>query len=47
MVTKDKELYEAPTTEVVELAIHGIICASQRGIYDPNDYENGGDPLAS
>jgi len=34
--------YEAPTTEVVELQIHGIVCQSLK---DPDDYQNGGDPF--
>lgn len=45
----DKKLfrhYEAPTTEVVELQIHGIVCQSiLTTLTAPDDYVGGDDPF--
>jgi hypothetical protein len=40
---KKKELYEPPTTDVLEVKYEGIICAS--GLNDPSNYPGGGDPF--
>ena len=40
-----KELYEAPSTSVVDVRFEGIICQSQGGLGAPNNYNNGGDPF--
>ena len=38
--------YEAPTTEVVELQIHGIVCQSiLTTLTTPDDYVGGDDPF--
>lgn len=37
------ELYEAPSTMVLEVRQEGVICGS---LPDPDDYNNGGDPFA-
>lgn len=42
--TKHKELYEAPTTDVLEVKNEGIICASGDVPGMPG-YPGGGDPL--
>lgn len=42
MEKEKKQKYEAPTTSVVELKPTGILCQSG-GIYDPNDYSDGGE----
>jgi len=39
---KEKELYQAPATFVVEMKQEGVICSS---LHDPDDYGNGGDPF--
>lgn len=36
--------YEAPTTDVVEVRFHGILCES---LTSPSDYSNGGNPFPS
>jgi hypothetical protein len=41
--TKQKEFYEPPTTEVLEVKQEGIICAS--GLNNPTDYPGNGDPF--
>ena len=47
MKTKSKDQYEAPAISVVELNSAGGICqSSPQGVYDPDNYGNGGDPLA-
>ena len=43
MNSEQKEFYEAPTTDVVEVKQEGIICAS--GLDSPNGYPNGVDPF--
>ena len=43
-IKKNKELYEAPSTRVMELKFEGIIC--QSGLNDPTDYIPGNDPFA-
>lgn len=47
MNKKLKELYESPTTAIVDVRVEGIIC--QSGIPDalcaPEDYELGADPF--
>ena len=43
MDLKDKSLYEAPVTTVMELRLEGIVC--QSGLNDPADYINGDDPF--
>ncbi len=50
MVTKSKELYEAPATSVMELHLNGFLCQSldlngSNVFGDPVDYVDGGDPL--
>lgn len=40
---KKKELYEPPTTDVLEVKNEGIICAS--GLGDPTDYPGVPDPF--
>ena len=42
MDIKHKELYETPTTEVVEVLFQGIICES---LADATDYPGGNDPF--
>ena len=41
MITKHKELYEAPTTDVVEVKQEGVICSStdatMNGTWDESD----------
>ena len=44
-IKKNKEHYEAPGAEAMELGFEGIICGS--GLDDPSDYLNGGDPFAA
>ena len=43
MDTNNKEHYEAPSTEVLEVKQEGIICAS--GLDSPSNYPNGVDPF--
>ena len=45
MKSKDKSMYEAPRTTVVEVSLGGIVCQSG-GLNNPADYVNGGDPFA-
>lgn len=40
---KKKELYEPPTTDVLEVKNEGIICAS--GLGNPTDYPGAPDPF--
>ncbi len=40
-----KELYEAPSTLVVEVKQEGVICASSNPLTNPDDYNNGVDPF--
>ncbi len=47
MIKKSKELYETPEIIVVGLKSRRVLCQSPAGVYDPNDYEDGGDALAS
>ncbi|MBQ9462325.1 MAG: hypothetical protein IJU68_01545 [Bacteroidales bacterium] len=44
MERKDKIMYEAPTTTIVDVKFEGVICLSG-GLDDPADYNNGGDPF--
>lgn len=46
MNAKTKEQYEAPVISVVELNSAGFLCQSPTGVNDPDNYGNGGDPLA-
>ena len=43
MEINKKELYLSPEVKTFEVKIEGVICQS---LTDPNDYNNGGDPLA-
>lgn len=43
-IENNKDLYEAPSTRVMELKIEGIICSS--GLNDPTDYSNGSGPFS-
>lgn len=45
MNTKQKEFYEPPMVEVLEVKQEGIICAS--GLDSPNGYPNGGNPFSN
>jgi len=46
MNIKHSELYEAPTTEVVEVKIEGVVCQSIEGVVNnPDDFSFGDDPL--
>lgn len=40
---KHKELYEAPTADILEVKNEGIICTS--GLGNPTDYPGSGDPF--
>ena len=43
----EKQPYETPTTDIVDVKLHGILCQSGFGLlYNPEDYDDGGDPLA-
>ena len=42
-IKKNKELYDAPSTRVMELKFEGIIC--QSGLNDPTDYPGAPDPF--
>jgi len=47
MNTKHSELYEAPTTEVVEVKFEGVVCQSIGGAVNSPDYFTfDGDPLS-
>ena len=39
----EKETYEAPQVEILEVKSEGIICAS--GLNNPANYPGGGDPF--
>lgn len=42
MEAKNKSMYEAPATEVVEVKVEGIVCESltaTRNVYDSNSLE--------
>lgn len=43
----EKQIYEAPATDIVDVKPHGVLCQSGFGLlYNPEDYDDGGDPLA-
>ena len=41
----NKELYETPTVQALDVKLEGVICQSGGGLNPPGDYGNGGDPL--
>jgi hypothetical protein len=45
MSTQEKNLYEAPMAEVLEVRNEGIICASGGGANPNNPFSGGGDPF--
>jgi len=47
-IKKNKELYDAPATQIFEVKIEGIVCQSAPLwlLEKPTDYEDGGDPFA-
>ena len=42
-----KEYYEAPWTEPVDVKLEGVICQSGGGLNPPGGYGNGGDPFGA
>ena len=43
----EKQPYETPTTDIVDVKLHGILCQSGFGpLSAPGDYEDGDDPFA-
>ena len=40
-----KEFYETPTTDVLDVKLEGVICQSGGGLNAPGDSLNGGDPF--
>ena len=49
-ITMKKELYEAPTSKVMDVKTQGMLCQSGSGslfLLDPSDYANGDDPFAN
>ena len=44
MNTEHKDLYDAPSTQVFEVKIEGVIC--QSGLENPTDYLPGSDPFS-
>lgn len=41
METKHKELYEHPSTDVVEVQVEGVVCQSVKTTYNPMNPEEG------
>ena len=41
----NKELYETPTVQALDVKLEGVICQSGSGLNPPGDYGNGGDPF--
>ena len=40
-----KEFYETPTVQALDVKLEGVICQSGGGLNPPGDYGNGGDPF--
>ena len=41
----NKELYETPTVQTLDVKLEGVICQSGGGLNPPGGYGNGGDPF--
>ena len=41
----NKELYETPMVQALDVKLEGVICQSGGGLNPPGDYGNGGDPF--